>query len=240
MSITAAFFALFGFIFLITHYCQLVRGYGPLEAGVRTIPVAVSIAAASVLSPMVVNRLGTTRVVSTGLAMMAIGFVWVSTASVATPYLEIVGQMFFLGVGLGLTTAPATESIMGSLSADKAGVGSAVNDTTRELGGTLGVAILGSVFSSIYIGSLDDDPVIAGLPDAAREATEESVGAAQFVAPQLGDAAPAYLDAVNEAFLSGLSVACLVAAGAAIAGSVFAARFLPARAAEPVETVQVA
>ncbi len=240
VSITAAFFALFGFIFLITQYFQLVRGYGPLEAGVRTIPVAVSIAAASVLSPMVVNRLGTTRVVSTGLAMMAIGFVWVSTASVATPYLEIVGQMFFLGVGLGLTTAPATESIMGSLSADKAGVGSAVNDTTRELGGTLGVAILGSVFSSIYIGSLDDDPVIAGLPDAAREATEESVGAAQFVAPQLGDAAPAYLDAVNEAFLSGLSVACLVAAGAAIAGSVFAARFLPARAAEPVETVRVA
>ncbi|MEO0495190.1 MAG: DHA2 family efflux MFS transporter permease subunit [Actinomycetota bacterium] len=232
VSITAAFFALFGFIFLITQYFQLVRGYGPLEAGLRTIPVAVSIAAASVLSPMVVNRVGTTRVVSTGLAMMAIGFVWVSTASVATPYIEIVGQMFFLGVGLGLTTAPATESIMGSLSADKAGIGSAVNDTTRELGGTLGVAILGSVFSSIYIGSLDDDPVIAQLPDSAREATEESVGAAQFVAPQLGDAAPAYLDAVNEAFLSGLSVACLVAAGAAIAGSIFAARFLPARAAE--------
>ena len=232
VSITAAFFALFGFIFLITQYFQLVRGYGPLEAGVRTIPVAVSIAAASVLSPVIVNRIGTTRVVSTGLAMMAVGFVWVSSASVATPYLEIVGQMFFLGVGLGLTTAPATESIMGSLSAEKAGIGSAVNDTTRELGGTLGVAILGSVFSSIYIGSLEDDPVIEQLPDAAREATEESVGAAQFVAPQLGDAAPAYLDAVNEAFLSGLSVACYVAAGAAAAGSIFAARFLPARAAQ--------
>ena len=237
VSITSAFFALFGFIFLITQYFQLVRGYGPLEAGLRTIPVAVSIAVSSIVSPMIVQRVGTTRVVSTGLAMMAIGFVWVSTASVATPYLEIVGQMFFLGVGLGFTTAPATESIMGSLSADKAGVGSAVNDTTRELGGTLGVAILGSVFSSIYINSLEDDPVIEQLPEAAREATEESVAAAQFVAPQLGEAAPRYLDAVNEAFLSGLSVACYVAAGAAIAGSIFAARFLPARAVEEADVL---
>ena len=71
---------------------------------------------------------------------MAIAFAWISTASATTPYLEIVGQMIVLGAGLGLTTAPATESIMGSLSADKAGIGSAVNDTTRELGGTLGVA----------------------------------------------------------------------------------------------------
>ena len=117
-----------------------------------------------------------------------------------------------------------------SLSADKAGIGSAVNDTTRELGGTLGVAIIGSVFSSVYIAALEDDPVIAALPDDARHATEESVGAAQFVAPQLGDAAPTYLASVNEAFLSGLSTACIVAACAALAGSAFAARFLPARA----------
>ena len=122
VSVTAAFFALFGFIFLITQYFQLVRGYGPLEAGLRTIPVATFIAIASVASPFLVQKVGTTRVVSTGLAMMAIGFVWVSTASVVTPYEEIVGQMFFLGVGLGMTTAPATESIMGSLSADKAGI----------------------------------------------------------------------------------------------------------------------
>lgn len=230
VSVTAAFFALFGFIFLITQYFQLVRGYGPLEAGVRTIPVATFIAFASIAAPFLVQKVGTTRVVSTGLAMMAIGFVWVSTASVVTPYKEIVGQMFFLGVGLGLTTAPATESIMGSLSADKAGIGSAVNDTTRELGGTLGVAILGSVFSSVYIAALEDDPVIAALPDDARHATEESVGAAQFIAPELGDAAPPYLASVNEAFLSGLSTACIVAACAALAGSAFAARFLPARA----------
>lgn len=230
VSVTSAFFALFGFIFIITQYFQLVRGYGPFEAGLRTLPVAFSIAGASVAAPFLVDKFGTKRIVAGGLAMMSIGFLWVSIASADTPYLEIVGQMFFIGAGLGSTTAPATESIMGSLSVDKAGVGSAVNDTTRELGGTLGVAVIGSVFSSVYIGSLDDNVLIGALPAEAREATEESVAAAGQIAPQLGPQAADYLDAVNEAFLSGLSVACTVVAGVVAAGSIFALRFLPARA----------
>lgn len=232
VSITSAFFALFGFIFLITQYFQLVRGYSPLEAGIRTLPVAFSIATAAVLAPLLVRSLGTTQVVRTGLALMAIGFVWVGLRSeVDTAYIEIVGQMLFLGLGLGATTAPATESIMGSLSTDKAGIGSAVNDTTRELGGTLGVAIIGSVFSSLYVGSLNDAGGTFGqLPPEAQELTKESVGAARIVAEQLGPNAQPYLDQVNTAFLSGLSVGCYVAAGVAFAGAVFASRFLPARA----------
>jgi Na+/melibiose symporter-like transporter len=238
-SITAAFFALFGFIFLITQYFQLVRGYSPLEAGVRTLPVACSIAIASVIAPRVVQRVGTTTVVATGLVLMAAGFLWVATASATTPYLEIVGQMILLGVGLGMTTAPATESIMGSVSLDKAGVGSAVNDTTRELGGTLGVAIVGSVFSSIYTATLADGRVFPGLPVEARRATEDSVGAAQVVADGLGPLAPRFLTDVNDAFLSGLSVACVVVAAVALVGAVVAWRFLPARA-EAVAEVEPA
>jgi EmrB/QacA subfamily drug resistance transporter len=234
VAITSAFFALFGFIFLITQYFQLVRGYGPFEAGVRTLPVAFSIAIASVLAPRVVERLGTTSVVRTGLTLLSAAFVWIAfRVEVDTTYLEIAGQMVFLGVGLGLTTAPATESIMGSLSADKAGIGSAVNDTTRELGGTLGVAIIGSVFSSVYIGALDDggsDSVVAQLPPEAQELTRESVGAARFLAGELGPNASAYLAEVNDAFLSGLGIGCLVAAGVAASGAIFANRFLPARA----------
>ncbi|MEZ5217813.1 MAG: MFS transporter [Ilumatobacteraceae bacterium] len=106
VSVTSAFFALFGFVFLITQYFQLIRGYTPLQAGVRTLPVAFSIAFASVLSPMLVHRAGTKLVVAGGLASMSIGFLWVSTASAATPYLEIVGQMILLGARLGSTTAP--------------------------------------------------------------------------------------------------------------------------------------
>jgi EmrB/QacA subfamily drug resistance transporter len=231
VSVTAAFFALFGFIFLITQYFQLVRGYTPLGAGLRTLPVALSIAASSVLSPKLVDRIGTKRVVAGGLAFMSIGFLWVSFASASTPYLEIVGQMIFLGLGLGSTTAPATESIMGSLSLDKAGVGSAVNDTTRELGGTLGVAIIGSVFSSVYVNALQREPVFSALPESQRTATEDSIVAAARVAGGLGQQAPAFFTEVSNAFLSGLSVACLCVAGVAAAGSVFAWRFLPSHAA---------
>ena len=231
ISVTSAFFALFGFVFLITQYFQLIRGYTPLQAGVRTLPVAFSIALASVLSPLLVHRVGTKLVVAGGLASMAIGFLWVSTASAATPYLEIVGQMILLGAGLGSTTAPATESIMGSVSVDKAGVGSAVNDTTRELGGTLGVAVVGSVFTSIYVSHLGDGPVFNSLPAEARSLTKDSVAAAGRVAPQLGARAGAFFTEVSSAFLSGLAVSCVVVAAVAAAGSLFALRFLPARVA---------
>ncbi len=231
-SITAAFFALFGFIFLITQYFQLIRGYSPLEAGLRTLPVAIAIAISSLAAPRVVNRVGTTRVVAAGLGLMAVAFVWISTASAATPYLEIVGQMIVLGTGLGCTTAPATESIMGSVSLGKAGVGSAVNDTTRELGGTLGVAVVGSVFSSIYVGALRDGSVFTTLPEDARRVTEESVGAAGEVATQIGPLAPTFLREVSDAFLTGLSIACFVVAGVAMLGALVAARWLPARAAD--------
>jgi EmrB/QacA subfamily drug resistance transporter len=232
VAVTSAFFALFGFIFLITQYFQLVRGYSPLSAGLRTLPVAFSIATASVLSPKLVERIGTTRVVGGGLMLMAVGFFWVSFASASTPYLEIVGQMLCLGLGLGSTTAPATESIMGSLSLDKAGIGSAVNDTTRELGGTLGVAVIGSVFSSVYVNALADKPLFSTLPSEARAATEESVVAAARVASGLGGNSAQFFGEVSDAFLSGLSIACIVVAGVAAAGSLFAFRFLPARAAD--------
>ncbi len=232
IAVTSAFFALFGFIFLITQYFQFVRGYGPLEAGLRTIPVAVAIAVSSVLAPVFVERIGTTRVVAGGLGSMAIGFAWISMATVEMPYIAIVGQMAFLGIGLGATTAPATESIMGSLSVDKAGVGSAVNDTTRELGGTLGVAILGSVFNSLYVSRLSSSAIASKLPPEAREAALDSVGAAQFVAAELGASAPLLLSEVNAAFLDGLAVACYVAASVTVMGALFVLRFLPARASD--------
>ena len=233
VAITSAFFALLGFIFLISQYFQLVRGYSPLEAGLRTLPVATSIAVASVVTPKLVHAVGTTQVVRTGLALMAIAFMWIGLrVDTGTSYAEIVGQMVFLGLGLGATTAASTESIMGSLSVERAGVGSAVNDTTRELGGTLGVAIIGSVFSSIYVDSLDHaGGVFANLPPDVQEAARESVAGAGRIARELGPDAPAFLAQVNDAFLSGLGIGCFVAAGVAFAGAAFASRFLPSRAA---------
>lgn len=106
-----------------------------------------------------------------------------------------------------------------------------MNDTTRELGGTLGVAVIGSVFNSIYVGSLRAGSLFPNLPDIARRPTEDSVGAARIVAERLPHAlAPTYLREVSSAFLSGLGLACLVTAGVAAVGALFALRFLPARA----------
>lgn len=228
VAVTSAFFALFGFIFLITQYFQLIRGYGPLEAGVRVLPVATAIAIGSIASPSLAARIGTTKVVAPGLAMMATGFAWASMLKVETAYLQIVGQMVLVGVGLGFTTAPATESIMGSLRTEQAGVGSAVNDTTRELGGTLGVAVVGSVFNSVYVSELAKSETVRGLPPGQRELAEESVGAAGRIAAELGPMATTFVADLNEAFLAGLSVACMVAAGVTLGGAGFSMRFLPA------------
>ncbi len=149
-SVTVSFFALFGFIFMVTQYFQFLKGYSPFSTGVRLLPVAISVAGASIVGTKLALRFGNKLVVSSGLAAMGTAFLWISGNSVATPYLQIVGQMIILGIGMGLTSAPATEAIMGVIPKEKAGIGSAINDATRELGGTLGVAVIGSVFASLY------------------------------------------------------------------------------------------
>jgi EmrB/QacA subfamily drug resistance transporter len=245
IAVTAGFLTLFGFIFVITQYFQFIKSYSAFETGVRLLPVAISIAVASVVGPRLVEWIGTTAVVAAGLAIFAAGLAWASTADAATPYIQIAAQMVLLGGGLGLTTAPATESIMGSLSADKAGVGSAVNDTTRELGGTLGVAIVGSVFASVYTGRLGSASALSGLPPDVRSTMERSVAAAYKVIGQLpAGPMPGIRDAVNNAFLDGLQIGSLVCAAIALGAAVVVAFMLPARArqtapvvAEPVPAV---
>ncbi|MDT5237036.1 MAG: hypothetical protein QOF47_3023 [Mycobacterium sp.] len=235
LAVTAGFLTLFGFIFVITQYFQFIKSYSAFETGVRLLPVAISIAVASIVGPRIVERIGTTAVVVAGLAIFAAGLAWASTADAGTPYLEIATQMLMLGGGLGLTTAPATESIMGSLSADKAGVGSAVNDTTRELGGTLGVAIVGSVFASIYSSRLSSDAAVSALPEPVRATMERSMAAAQQVIGQLPPPViPDVRAAVNTAFLDGLQIGSLVSAGIAAAAAVVVAVLLPARAKQPL------
>ncbi|MET0146485.1 MAG: MFS transporter [Ilumatobacteraceae bacterium] len=236
LAVTLAFFALFGFVFVVTQYFQFVRGYGTLEAGVRTVPFAVFTASTAPLAARLAERIGTKVVVTGGLASMAIGFVIATTTQVDTSYLIIVLTMFFLGAGLGLVQAPATEAIMGSLPPAKAGVGSAANDTARELGGTLGVAIVGSVFSSIYASRLGDALAGTVVPRAATAIAEESVGAAAEVARQAGDTAGPQAqqfvqDAVDSAFIHGWHAGSWVSFAVVALGALVSWRFLPARAA---------
>ena len=233
LAVTAGFLTLFGFIFVITQYFQFIKCYTAFETGVRLLPVAGSIALASIAGPRLVERIGTTAVVSAGLAMFAAGLAWASTVDVATPYTQIAMQMVLLGGGLGLTTAPATEAIMGSLSADKAGIGSAVNDTTRELGGTLGVAIVGSVFASVYSGQLGSAPALRVLPAEVSSAMRHSMALAHKVIGQLPAEQAGYVrDAVDHAFLDGLQIGALVCAGIALTAAIVVTRLLPAHQLE--------
>jgi EmrB/QacA subfamily drug resistance transporter len=233
LAVTAGFLTLFGFIFVITQYFQFIKEYSAFQSGVRLLPVAATIALGSILGPRLVERIGTTAVVAGGLAVFAAGLWWASTVDAATSYGEIAMEMVLLGGGLGLTTAPATESIMGSLSADKAGIGSAVNDTTRELGGTLGVAIVGSVFASVYSAHLGSGPALAALPAEVTAAMRSSMAVAHRVIEQLpAERAGQVRDAVNHAFLDGLQVGSLVCAGIALAAAIVVAGLLPARQLE--------
>jgi hypothetical protein len=233
VSVTLAFFALFGFVFVVTQYLQFVQGYNTLQAGVRTVPFAVATGAAAPLAALLTRRLGTKLVVAGGLLAMATGLVVTSTVDAGTGYGTILASMLIMGAGLGLTTAPATESIMGSLPPARAGVGSAVNDTTRELGGTLGVALIGSLFASAYHSNLAKGLAGIPLPPAARQAADQSIAGALAVAGQApAGASQAITQAARTAFLSGFNRASLAAAVVVGASAIIAVLFLPARAGE--------
>ncbi len=233
-ALTFSYFALFGFIFLTTQYFQFVRAYSALSTGLRILPVSMGVAVGSVVGVVLAVRIGNKIVVTAGMLCFTGAFLWISTIDASTSYLVLALQMVPLGLGAGLTAAPATEAIMGAVSADKAGIGSATNDATRELGGTLGVAVMGSVSVSLYANGLAADPSVALLPVDARHLAADSLGAAQIVGQRVSElvgptAGKAVLDAAATAFLGGLSVACLVAAGVTAAGALIAAVVLPAR-----------
>jgi EmrB/QacA subfamily drug resistance transporter len=236
-AVTITFFSLMGFIFLITLYFQFLKDYGPLETGVRLLPVATLTGVTAVLGTGLAVRRGTKLVVAAGLVSLAAGLAWTSTASASTSYLTIAGQMVLIGSGIGLTSAPATESIMGAVPAAKAGVGSAINDATRILGGTLGVAVIGSIYASIYSGRLTE-ALPAQLPGSVADAADRSVGTAFGAALQLDaaghpDLARGLHQSAESAFFDGFQIAVLVAAGIALAGALVAAALIPNQPPQP-------
>ena len=217
--ITLAFFVMFGFFFLVTQYFQFGRGYSPLEAGLAGLPPALAFIVFSPRSAALAQRYGAARVMAAGFAIVAGGFAVLSTLSPDTPYPVIAGALALLGAGMAITVAPATGEIMTSVPMSKAGVGSAVNDTTRELGGALGIALLGSIANTAYRSGVDLSGV--RLPAGTRAAAEESIGAADAIAGRIpgGDAlstqaASAFTDAFKLA--NSISVGIALAAAAAI------------------------
>jgi predicted MFS family arabinose efflux permease len=232
-TITLAYFSLFASTFLLTQYFQFILGYSPLQSGLMLTPVALGLMIGSPVAPRLVQRVGTTRVVVPALLVVAACVACYASDTLMSSFL--IGFLIrgVYGIAMGMTTAPVTESIMGSLPPGRAGVGSAVNDTTRQTGGALGVAVLGSILAARFHQQMD----ASALPAPLRHAARDSIGVALAVAKQLPARAAVELHAVaRHAFLSGARLAFLVATLVVLAAAAVAARFLPAREAPP-ETV---
>jgi EmrB/QacA subfamily drug resistance transporter len=224
--ITLNYFALFGSTFLLTQYFQFALGYSPLKAGFLTAPVAVGLMVGGPSAPRLVERWGTKRVVMGGLCIVIGALLCYGSETLMSSFLwgAIVRAVF--GLGMSLTTAPATESIMGSLPPGRAGVGSAINDTTRQTGGALGVAVLGSIFAARYR-SLIDLP--AALPAQARDLARDSIGKAFGAASTLPDGLGRQVhQAAVDAFVGSMRTAVIVGAVFVATAIAVAWRFLPA------------
>ncbi len=237
-GITLVFFAMFGSTFLLTQYFQFVLGYSPLETGVRLLPWAATMMVGGPVSARLVHSFGAKAIVTFGLVLVAIGLVSMTALNEASSYLDIFWRLVIMGTGMALTMAPATDSIMGSLPLGKAGVGSAVNDTTRQVGGALGVAIIGSALSSTYGSKISDFLAGQPAPRAAKDAAKNSLGGALQVSyriagskiPGAARIADALTATARSAFVDGLHVGVLVGAGAALLGAIVAFVWLPAHA----------
>jgi EmrB/QacA subfamily drug resistance transporter len=224
LSISVAFFAMFGLFFVLTQYLQMVLGYGTLEAAVRLLPMSFTMMVAAPLSARLARRYGARRIIGTGLASIATGLIVLSQVGPDAAYLHVVGSLVIMSAGMGISMAPSTTGIMASLPVGKAGVGSAVNDTTRELGGALGVAVLGSVSAAAYADAMRTGPVTA-ITEPFRSMARSSLGEAARVAADLPGGGQGLLDSARAAYTGAMSDALVIAAVLLAATAVLVTRY---------------
>ncbi|MBF6211445.1 MFS transporter [Nocardia puris] len=236
LSIAVGYFSMFGFLFLITQYFQGVREYTPLEFGIASLPFAFSVAIGAPVAVLLAQRFGTTPVIVFGLLLTGVGLYLGGQVTVDSGYVtDVLPSMVSMALGLAIVQGPATESIMASLPLNEAGAGSAVNDTTREVGGTLGVAVLGSIVASYYTTRVD--PLIDRIPTTLISEEQKSLVRASplSVLEIRKRELPSFLESQREslitamktAALQGSHAASLVAAGAVVVCAVIVAIFLP-------------
>ncbi|SCG73603.1 MFS transporter [Micromonospora coxensis] len=228
------FFAAMGVLFFSSFYLQLVRGYSPLETGLLFLPFAGAQLVFAPRSAAMVRRYGGRAVAVVGLALTTVALGALAVVGETTPIWVVLLFFFLQGAGMANIMPPATESIMSALPREKAGVGSAVSNTIRQVGGALGVAVLGSVLSALY--RADIATAVDALPAPAREAATESIAGAYATAAQLGPAGPALIAAANESYVSAMHWAAGLAAAVAALGILVVLRWIPGRAAEPAAT----
>lgn len=220
--------AFIGFLFIFTQYLQFVRGFSPFETGLGLIPLLLGFFVGTALAHRLIARLGTKVVTAAALTLVASVLIGLSFLQIGTAYWLIGTQLSLLGFGLSNMFVASTDAMMGAVPEGDAGLGSAINNLTRQAGGAIGVAVLGSLLTSIYARKIAS--AVAELPRELAATAQDNVGAAVQVAVGLdGPSGKALKDAANIAFMDASGVALLVGAGAAFAGAVLLLRFMPAR-----------
>jgi DHA2 family multidrug resistance protein-like MFS transporter len=221
-----------GSFFFLGQFLQSVQGYTPLEAGVRLLPMAAVSFISAAGSAKIAQYLGTKITVALGIAIAAGGFFFFSrVAAVDISYGVFVAAMCIVALGIGLVMSPATNSVMGSVPVGQSGIGSAMNNTTRQIGGALGVAVLGTILNSTYISNINAVPWSAQLPAPAVDAIRDSIQGAHIVAQQVPSPELSQLIVTksNEAFTLGSEHALVVSAIIMAVSAVLTLFILPSK-----------
>ncbi|MEU5253682.1 MFS transporter [Streptomyces longwoodensis] len=207
ITVLVQFMAVFGFFFVGLQYLQLILGYSPLKAAAALVPVAVVVLPTSQATPHLVRRLGMKATMTVGLLLLSAGLFVLSRLDVSSGYLPFLGGLIVAGFGIDLSGAVGTSAITGSLGRGQQGVASAMNDTTREVGSAVGIALMGSIYGNHYRSALPDS--LDRLPAEVAEAARDSAAACLHVADQLGVRGAALSDGVKSAVMDGLSASLI-------------------------------
>jgi EmrB/QacA subfamily drug resistance transporter len=242
-ALALVMFSLFGSIFFLSQYFQSVLGFTALESGIRLLPLAFTLMVVSALSARITEYLGTKLTVAIGIAIAGTGLLLMSQLyEPDTTYTTIVGVIVLFAVGMGLTFSPATNSIMQAVPVSKAGIGSAMNDTTRQLGGAFGVAVLGTIMNSVYLDGVE--PLKALIPPQAPANAYDIIsssiqGAHGFAAnaPLPSATAEQILSVANSSFVDGMTEAMLIGAIIMYAASLLTLLILPSKVQHSEENV---
>jgi EmrB/QacA subfamily drug resistance transporter len=227
LSLVLHFVAIFGYFFLIIQFLQLVRGYDPLTSALAMAPIVIPLVGISLIAPSLAQRWGLRLLISSGLATLAVSMYLTSRLTTNSTYLDILWGLLTLGVGLGLCTAPSTSAVMDATPVEKHGVAAAVNDATREIGASIGIAIAGSVLAAGYSDRIANH--LAALPAPLRQPFGDSLAAATEAARIGGPALEPALDAARAAFVHGCHMGALALTAIAAAAALAVAFWAPGR-----------
>ncbi len=227
IGITVLFFANFGFFFVEMQYLQLVLGYSPLQTASALAPLAVPIMVLGATMHLYLPKVGLRTAVALGLFLIGVGLFLMRYLDAGSSYLDIVWPMLITSAGIGLCVAPTTSAIMNAVPTEKQGVASAVNDTTREVGAAVGIAVAGSVLAAQYGTVLS--PMLAGFPDQIRAGALDSLANALAIADEMGPQGEHLADLATSAFIDSMSLSLLVLSIVLALAAVFVAIWAPGR-----------